>query len=147
MSGGRSCAYAEIVASGLACGNRREHAIYIANERLISNFAPERNPMNRKLCSRFVLVAAIASSSLALAACGSGVAGTYTNANGLVTLDLQGGGKASLTIMGQNDVCKYDVAGKSLTLICKEGNTSWGIHDDGSISGPGFIGTLQKSKK
>lgn len=103
--------------------------------------------MNQRLLGRFVLVAAIAGSSLALAACGPGVAGTYTNASGLVTLDLRGGGTASLTIMGENDACKYDVAGKNLTLICKEGHTSWDIHDDGSLSGPGFIGTLQKSKK
>lgn len=88
----------------------------------------------------------IAGASVTLAACGSGIAGTYTSATGLVTLDLKSGGQASLAMMGENEDCSYEVADKKLNLTCKEEKTVWGIHDDGSITGPGFVGTLKKSK-
>lgn len=79
-------------------------------------------------------------------ACGSGVAGTYTSANGLVTLDLRSGGKASLTLMGGNEDCSYNVDGKKLNLTCNGEKTVWGFHDDGSLTGPGFVGSLSKKK-
>jgi hypothetical protein len=81
-----------------------------------------------------------------LGACGAGLSGTYTNPTGLVTLDLRPGGRASLTMMGENEQCTYDADGKNLTLICGRNKTVWGIHDDGSLTGPGFVGTLAKRK-
>ncbi|MGH9746425.1 MAG: hypothetical protein ACRD59_10015 [Candidatus Acidiferrales bacterium] len=97
---------------------------------------------------RNIRAASIAAAlALAMAGCGAGITGTYTNANGLVTLDLKSGGKAALSMMGENEQCTYDVAEKNLNLTCKGEKTAWAIHDDGSITGPGFVGTLQKSKK
>ncbi len=61
-------------------------------------------------------------------------------------LILDPAGKASLTMMGQNEQCTYDVSGKNLTLTCGGDKTVWGIHDDGSLTGPGFVGTLAKRK-
>jgi hypothetical protein len=81
-----------------------------------------------------------------LAACGTGLSGTYTNPTGLVTLDLRSGGKASLTMMGENEQCTYDADGKNLTLTCGGNKTVWGIHDDGSLTGPGLVGMLAKRK-
>jgi len=80
------------------------------------------------------------------AGCGAGLSGTYTNPTGLVTLDVKSGGKASLTMMGQNEDCTYEADGKKLNLTCSGDKTVWTIHDDGSITGPGFVGTLSKKK-
>jgi hypothetical protein len=103
--------------------------------------------MNNTFLNTIALAAVVAGSAFGMAACGSGIAGTYTNPTGLVTLDLRSGGKASLAMMGENEDCTYEVAEKQLSLTCKGEKTAWGIHDDGSLTGPGFVGTLQKSKK
>ena len=102
--------------------------------------------MSNRAFGRIVLGAVIGWGSFVLGACGAGVSGTYTNTNGLVTLDLESGGKASLSMMGQNEQCNYSVEGKNLMLTCGGDKTVWGIHDDGSITGPGFVGTLAKRK-
>jgi hypothetical protein len=102
--------------------------------------------MKNGIFRKFVLASVIASSTSVLGACGAGVSGTYTNMNGLVTLDLKSGGKALLTMMGQNERCTYDVDGKNLNLTCNGEKTVWGIHDDGSLTGPGFVGALTKRK-
>ncbi len=102
--------------------------------------------MNHSLFQKVALASIITGITLSLCACGAGVTGTYTSATGLVTLDLRSGGKASLAMMGENENCTYEVDGKNLNLTCSGGKTIWGIHDDGSITGPGFIGTLKKSK-
>ena len=102
--------------------------------------------MNMSMFGKIVLGCVIACSAVSLGACGGGLSGTYTNPTGLVTLDLRSGGKASLTMMGQNEECTYDVSGKNLTLTCGGDKTVWGIHDDGSLTGPGFVGTLAKRK-
>ena len=103
--------------------------------------------MNKMFLKTMALATVAAGLAIGMAACGSGIAGTYTNPTGLVTLDLRSGGKASLAMMGENEDCTYDVADKKLNLMCKGEKTAWGIHDDGSLTGPGFVGTLQKSKK
>jgi hypothetical protein len=64
----------------------------------------------------------------------------------LVTLDIQSGGKASLTVMGEIEPCTYVLEDKKLSLTCKGDTSVWGIHDDGSLSGPAFVGALTKSK-
>jgi hypothetical protein len=85
-------------------------------------------------------------SVFAMAGCESGIAGTYRNSSGMVTLDLRSGGKAALTVLGENEPCTYEVDGKNMSLTCKGNKTTWDIHDDGSISGPGFVGSLTKNK-
>jgi hypothetical protein len=102
--------------------------------------------MNGGSSRKVVLGFVIACCTSFLGACGSGIAGTYTNTNGLVTLDLRSGGKASLTMMGQNEQCTYNIDGKNLNLTCGGDKTVWGIHDDGSLTGPGFVGTLARRK-
>jgi hypothetical protein len=83
---------------------------------------------------------------LVTAACGSKVSGTYSNENGFVVLDLRSGGKASLTMMGEVTECTFTVDGDKLTLECKGDKLVFTIHDDGSLTGPGFIGMLRKKK-
>jgi hypothetical protein len=102
--------------------------------------------MNRTLFNKGRFFTLLGGAILCLAACGSGVSGTYTSATGLVTLDLQSGGKAVVTMMGQTEQCTYNVDGKNLNLTCGTDKTVWGIHDDGTLTGPGFIGALTKRK-
>src|SRR5271154_5653189 len=102
--------------------------------------------MNMSILKKNIGVCTIAAPILMLAACGASVAGTYKNATGMITLDLRSGGKAALTVMGENEPCTYEVDGKNMNLTCKGNKTTWDIHDDGSISGPGFVGSLTKHK-
>jgi hypothetical protein len=79
--------------------------------------------------------------------CGSKTEGTYTNTGGMVTLDLKSGGKATFTMMGETIPCSYKVKDSKVMLDCtpKGEKVDFMIHDDGSLSGPGFIGAMKKS--
>ena len=79
---------------------------------------------------------------------GSNMEGTYATTAGNVVLDLKSGGKAMFTLMGESMPCKYNVKDEKLVLDCTpEGEkVDFVIHGDGSISGPGFIGNMKKSK-
>ena len=86
---------------------------------------------------------------MASTACsGSRIEGTYSNEPGTIVLDLKSGGKASLTLAGEMKPCTYKVEAKMLRLQCEgeDEETQFNVHDDGSLSGPGFIGMLRKSK-
>ena len=82
------------------------------------------------------------------AAHGANMEGTYTNTGGAVTMDIRSGGKANFTLMGEKHACTYKVKGETLMLDCtpKGEKVDFVIHDDGSLSGPGFIGSMRKSK-
>jgi hypothetical protein len=79
---------------------------------------------------------------------GANMEGTYTNNGGMVTLDLKSGGKAIITMMGESMPCTYKANEDKLLLDCtpKGEKVDFIIHGDGSISGPGFIGNMKKSK-
>ena len=79
---------------------------------------------------------------------GSNMEGTYTSALGNVVLDLKSGGKAIFTLMGESMPCTYTVKGEKLVLDCtpQGEKVDFVIHGDGSISGPGFIGSMKKTK-
>jgi hypothetical protein len=78
------------------------------------------------------------------------MAGTYSDANGAVILELRSGGSANFTFMGDVQDCSYKSGGNQLTLSCK-GDASpavLAIHDDGSLTGPPgtFMPPLRKQK-
>lgn len=79
---------------------------------------------------------------------GSSVEGTYASNMGNVVLDLKSGGKAMFTLMGESMPCKYNVKDEKLVLDCtpQGEKVDFVIHGDGSLSGPGFIGNMKKSK-
>lgn len=89
---------------------------------------------------------ALAALCLFTAGCGS-VKGTYSSANGLAMVELRSGGKATTSLMGQQADCTYDVSGKAITLDCMGDKSLFRLNDDGSLTGPGFMGVLTKSKK
>jgi len=79
---------------------------------------------------------------------GSNMEGTYTSTLGNVVLDLKPGGKAVFTLIGESMPCTYKVKDEKLSLDCtpQGEKVDFVIHGDGSISGPGFIGSMKKSK-
>jgi|SRR5215470_12629850 len=81
------------------------------------------------------------------AACGSsGIEGTYSN-GGSVVLDIRSGGKAELTMLGEQEHCTWKANDQKLTVMCKDDSVDFIRHDDGSLGGPVFVGTLTKSRK
>jgi hypothetical protein len=87
---------------------------------------------------------------MVLLGCKSGMAGTYSDANGAVILELRSGGSANFTFMGDVENCSYKSGGKQLTLSCKgdASPTVFAIHDDGSLTGPpgAFMPPLRKQR-
>ena len=98
---------------------------------------------------KLVALAAVACLCCALTACSSSskLAGTYHNQNGLATLQIKSDGTASLTAMGNTTACTYKVSGSQLALNCKDGNFTFLINDDGTLTSQGtFIGVMTKAK-
>jgi hypothetical protein len=100
---------------------------------------------------KIALIATIALLVSGLVSCGSKskLEGTYTQTGGgTVALDLKSGGKAQFTMMGESAACTYQVNGDKLMLDCspKGEKVDFTIHDDGSLTGPSFIGVLKKGK-
>jgi hypothetical protein len=91
------------------------------------------------LLAFFVIVPAVSQSA-------PNMEGTYSS--GMVTLDLKLGGKAIFTMMGESMPCVYKTTDDKVLLDCtpKGEKVDFIIHGDGSISGPGFIGNMKKSK-
>ncbi len=83
---------------------------------------------------------------LVLAACGSGVRGTYQNENAV--LELRSGGEAILTVIDIKAPCdSYSVDDQKVTLQCNDGPLAFTRQEDGSLAAPSgnFIGVLRKS--
>ena len=93
-----------------------------------------------------IVMIAVGIAAMAVIGCGSKVEGTYSN-GGMVTLDLKSGGKAMFTMMGETIPCSYKVKDNKVQLDCtpKGEKVDFMIHDDGSLTGPGFIGNMKKS--
>src|SRR6266496_6159907 len=104
--------------------------------------------MRNLIIPRIVLIIALVLVSPVIGGCGSKMEGTYTNTGGMVTLDLKSGGKATFTMMGESLPCTYKAMGDKIKLDCtpKGDKVGFMIHDDGSLTGPGFVGSMQKSK-
>jgi hypothetical protein len=100
----------------------------------------------KTLISPQIVVVAAVIAVVAVIGCGSKVEGTYSN-GGMVTLDLKSGGKAMFTMMGETIPCTYKVKDNKVQLDCtpKGEKVDFMIHDDGSLTGPGFIGNMKKS--
>jgi hypothetical protein len=103
--------------------------------------------MKNLMFTNVVLIAAMVGAMAVIGGCGSKMEGTYTNAGGNVTLDLKSGGKAAFTMMGESVPCTYKVKDNKVMLDCtpKGEKVDFMVHDDGSLTGPGFIGAMKKS--
>lgn len=101
-----------------------------------------------KQLSRLALMAVLVAFGLSEVACGSGggLEGTYSTSAGNVVLELRSGGKANFTIMGEGQACTWKATDTKVSLTCKGDSIELVRHDDGSLSGPGFVGRMTKSK-
>ncbi len=102
--------------------------------------------MNSSSLSRAAAAALAVFFLLVVTACGSSIQGKYSNSTGGVRLELRSGGKATFTLDNESEQCSYSIKGKTLHLACREGKVDFGIRDNGSLAGPGFIGELKKTK-
>jgi hypothetical protein len=107
--------------------------------------------MNGKLQRTLLLVSVVAIAFLALngcSGCNSGPIGKYQDANHIVTLQLDPGGKASISFGGLSMTATYTVEGNKITVDASGDKTVFTLNADGSLSGPpgGLIGKLEKVK-
>jgi len=100
-----------------------------------------------RLSGSALLLSSLSLLLLLSAACGaSGLEGTYSTSAGNVVLELRSGGKANFTIMGETQACTWKADDSKLLLTCKGDSVNFVRHDDGSLSGPGFVGQMKRSK-
>ena len=103
--------------------------------------------MNQRQQFRWALIAVLVAFGFSGVACGSGgLEGTYSTSAGNVVLELRSGGKANFTIMGETEACTWKADSSKVVLTCKGDAVNLVRHDDGSLSGPGFVGRMAKSK-
>ncbi|MEY2606819.1 MAG: hypothetical protein QOH31_4652 [Verrucomicrobiota bacterium] len=107
--------------------------------------------MKNLIIRRIALFTTLALIVPAIVSCSSKskIEGTYSQSgSGTVALDLKSGGKATFTMMGDDYPCIYKVNGDKVSVDCspKGEKIDFTIHDDGSLTGPSFIGVLKKSK-
>ena len=103
--------------------------------------------MNGKSLHKVMIAAALICLSIVNAACGGKLEGTYSNPSGMVMLDLRSGGKADMTMMGEVQHCSWKADSNNVTVKCGNDSMDFAIHDDGSLSGPTFVGVMRKSNK
>lgn len=95
---------------------------------------------------KLVLATLLILLSIANVACGGKLEGTYSNVAGNVMLELRSGGKAALTLNGETQNCGWKSDSKKVTVTCSGDSMDFGIHDDGSLTGPTMVGVMRKSK-
>lgn len=78
--------------------------------------------------------------------CFSSVEGKYSDQTGMINLELQGGGKATLGAMGQAEPCTYTTDGDKVAITCHGETTTFTKQSDGSLAPPSgaMIGLLKK---
>jgi len=102
--------------------------------------------MNGKSFEKAAVAVLLICSCVVNAACGGKLEGTYSNPSGMVMLDLRTGGKAEMTMMGEIQHFSWKADSKNVTAKCGNDSLDFAIHDDGSLSGPTFVGIMRKSK-
>jgi hypothetical protein len=93
-----------------------------------------------------VVLAVVA--ALAIVGCGGVSGDTYQSAGGLLQIQFQSGGKATLSMGGQSTTCTYVEDSKSVTLTCQgdAGTLALTKTDSKTLTPPAgnFIGPLTK---
>lgn len=102
----------------------------------------------RKTMLNTVMLAAVLSIFGCHSCLGPNLQGTYTDASGAFKLELQSGGKATLTTLNSPTACTYKADGKQLTVLCENQTLPFTIQDDGSLMPPAEaqLGPLKKAK-
>src|SRR5580658_1543738 len=100
--------------------------------------------MNRSLLRVIILGSSVMFMSQLLSGCG--VEGKYSDQTGMINLELQSGGKATLGAMGQAEPCTYKTDGDKVDITCHGETTTFTKQSDGSLAPPAgaMIGLLKK---
>lgn len=87
--------------------------------------------------------------ALLLAACGSGLSGTYADSMGFTSYTFEPGGKLEVSTMGSTMAMHYEVDGNKVKVGLSDGKDGptqvMTIQPDGSIAGPGGIRLTKKN--
>lgn len=94
----------------------------------------------KKIIKRASILASLA----LLAACGSGINGTYADSTGIMELKFEGD-KVTQSTMGIQLEMKYEVDGDKIKVINPQGTLVMTRQSDGSILGP--LGIVLTKKK
>ena len=89
-----------------------------------------------------LVVAGVVWAGLVLTACGK-FTGTYETANGIAAVSFQSG-KAFMTLMGNTEMCDFEVRGDKIVVNTKTDNIVFTRNDDGTIDGP--LGNMKKRR-
>jgi hypothetical protein len=81
--------------------------------------------------------------TLALAACGAGLSGTYSSGDQM-SYTFESNGKVIQDMGGMKIETKYELDGKNIKLITPAGNAVLTLVDDNTISGPMGIKFIKK---
>jgi hypothetical protein len=87
---------------------------------------------------------------LACLGCGNSLDGnTYADANGMMKIDFQSGGKAIVTIGMSPQNCQWSQGSSNIAVKCGDDTMQLTLNSDGSLAGPpnGAMGPLTKVKK
>jgi hypothetical protein len=84
---------------------------------------------------RTSLLAIVGAFALTVAACNP-VTGTYTGANGAMSLELKSNGGATFTMMGQASDCTWSQEGNQIRVTCEGDTTVFTRQKDGSLVPP-----------
>jgi hypothetical protein len=100
--------------------------------------------MNRSLLRVIILGSSVMFMSQLLSGCG--VEGKYADQTGMINLELQSSGKATLGAMGQSEPCTYTTDGDKVAITCHGETTTFTKQSDGSLAPPAgaMIGLLKK---
>ncbi|HEY1757993.1 MAG TPA: hypothetical protein VGG72_21675 [Bryobacteraceae bacterium] len=82
--------------------------------------------------------------------CGNSVQGnTYADANGMMKIDFQSGGKALVTIGMSSQNCQWSQSSSNIAVKCADDTMQLTLNNDGSLAGPpnGMVGPLTKVKQ
>ncbi len=82
--------------------------------------------------------------------CGNNVQGnTYADANGMMKIQFQSGGKALVTIGFTTQNCEWTQSSSNVSVKCDNDTLPFTLNSDGSLAGPagGAIGPLTKVKQ
>jgi hypothetical protein len=94
-----------------------------------------------------VMLVIVAVTMLAIAGCGGVSGNTYQTAGGMLQIEFQSGGKATLSMGPQKTACTYVEDSKSVTLKCEGDNNPLVLTINGGTLNPpagSFIGPLTK---
>lgn len=102
----------------------------------------------RASVKRVVAAAAVGLLCLGAAGCSKVQGHTFAGGGGLVKIEFDSGGKATVSMGPISSACTYTESGSKVNLVCEGDTEVLTVADDGSLNGPpdGMLAHLTKVK-